>query len=139
MEFDAPARRDDSYSDNSEPAGSRSAEDLGVDPDDEDEDKLQGNTKKRKNRHTLEQIREMEMYGYHYKFWGLFVYLVFMFMHFLSNVKEMGMVFEIYCRLFKESPHPDEKQRQQLSEKLGLSCRQIKFWFQNRRTQIKVS
>ncbi|CAK9310496.1 unnamed protein product [Citrullus colocynthis] len=101
VEFDAPARRDDSYSDNSEPAGSRSAEDFGVDPDDEDEDKLQGNTKKRKNRHTLEQIREMEM-------------------------------------LFKESPHPDEKQRQQLSQKLGLSCRQIKFWFQNRRTQIKA-
>ncbi|KAL0562136.1 hypothetical protein IC582_002587 [Cucumis melo] len=101
VEADTTGRRDDSCSDNSEPAGSRSAEDLGVDPDDEDEDKLQGNTKKRKNRHTSEQIREMEM-------------------------------------LFKESPHPDEKQRQQLSEKLGLSCKQIKFWFQNRRTQIKA-
>ncbi|MQL75001.1 hypothetical protein Taro_007373 [Colocasia esculenta] len=41
--------------------------------------------------------------------------------------------------LFKESPHPDEKQRQQLSKKLGLAPRQVKFWFQNRRTQIKVS
>ncbi|KAK9102701.1 hypothetical protein Sjap_019955 [Stephania japonica] len=40
--------------------------------------------------------------------------------------------------LFKESPHPDEKQRQQLSKKLGLAPRQIKFWFQNRRTQIKA-
>ncbi|XP_020263950.1 homeobox-leucine zipper protein GLABRA 2 isoform X2 [Asparagus officinalis] len=40
--------------------------------------------------------------------------------------------------LFKESPHPDEKQRQQLSKKLGLSPRQVKFWFQNRRTQIKA-
>ncbi|RRT80728.1 hypothetical protein B296_00023184 [Ensete ventricosum] len=39
--------------------------------------------------------------------------------------------------LFKESPHPDEKQRQQLSKQLGLSARQVKFWFQNRRTQIK--
>ncbi|URE41505.1 START [Musa troglodytarum] len=39
--------------------------------------------------------------------------------------------------LFKESPHPDEKQRQQLSNQLGLSARQVKFWFQNRRTQIK--
>lgn len=58
--MDAPARRDDSCSDNSEPAGSRSAEDLGADQDDEDEDK-QGNRKKRKNRHTSEQIREMEM------------------------------------------------------------------------------
>jgi len=42
------------------------------------------------------------------------------------------------CRLFKESPHPDEKQRQQLSKQLGLAPRQVKFWFQNRRTQIKV-
>ncbi|URE30948.1 START [Musa troglodytarum] len=41
-------------------------------------------------------------------------------------------------RLFKESPHPDEKQRQQLSNQLGLSARQVKFWFQNRRTQIKA-
>ena len=41
-------------------------------------------------------------------------------------------------RLFKESPHPDEKQRQQLSKQLGLAPRQVKFWFQNRRTQIKA-
>ncbi|KAK9066246.1 hypothetical protein SSX86_013567 [Deinandra increscens subsp. villosa] len=40
--------------------------------------------------------------------------------------------------LFKESPHPDEKQRQQLSKLLGLHPRQVKFWFQNRRTQIKA-
>ncbi|KAL5160395.1 Homeobox-leucine zipper protein GLABRA 2 [Glycine soja] len=40
--------------------------------------------------------------------------------------------------LFKESPHPDEKQRQQLSNQLGLAPRQVKFWFQNRRTQIKA-
>uniref|UniRef100_A0A7N0TRW0 Uncharacterized protein n=1 Tax=Kalanchoe fedtschenkoi TaxID=63787 RepID=A0A7N0TRW0_KALFE len=40
--------------------------------------------------------------------------------------------------LFKESPHPDEKQRQDLSKQLGLSSRQVKFWFQNRRTQIKA-
>ncbi|KAG6593468.1 Homeobox-leucine zipper protein GLABRA 2, partial [Cucurbita argyrosperma subsp. sororia] len=99
---DAPVRREDSCSDNSEPAGSRSAEDLGVEPDDEDEDKGLGNRKKRKNRHTSEQIREME-------------------------------------KVFKESPHPDEKQRQKLSENLGLHSKQIKFWFQNRRTQIKVS
>ncbi|KAJ4832066.1 Homeobox-leucine zipper protein GLABRA 2 [Turnera subulata] len=40
--------------------------------------------------------------------------------------------------LFRESPHPDEKQRQQLSKQLGLAPRQVKFWFQNRRTQIKA-
>ncbi|RDX88552.1 Homeobox-leucine zipper protein GLABRA 2, partial [Mucuna pruriens] len=37
-----------------------------------------------------------------------------------------------------ESPHPDEKQRLQLSKQLGLAPRQVKFWFQNRRTQIKA-
>ncbi|KAG8094216.1 hypothetical protein GUJ93_ZPchr0012g19347 [Zizania palustris] len=40
--------------------------------------------------------------------------------------------------LFKECPHPDENQRAQLSRDLGLEPRQIKFWFQNRRTQMKA-
>ena len=40
--------------------------------------------------------------------------------------------------MFKDCPHPDEKQRLQLSRELGLAPRQIKFWFQNRRTQMKV-
>ncbi|KAE9586112.1 hypothetical protein Lal_00010013 [Lupinus albus] len=40
--------------------------------------------------------------------------------------------------MFKECPHPDEKQRMQLSRELSLAPRQIKFWFQNRRTQIKA-
>lgn len=40
--------------------------------------------------------------------------------------------------VFKECPHPDEKQRMQLSRDLALEPRQIKFWFQNRRTQMKA-
>ncbi|XP_058104816.1 homeobox-leucine zipper protein ANTHOCYANINLESS 2-like [Magnolia sinica] len=40
--------------------------------------------------------------------------------------------------LFKECPHPDEKQRMELSKRLCLESRQIKFWFQNRRTQMKI-
>uniref|UniRef100_A0A1D1Y0W3 Homeobox-leucine zipper protein ROC8 n=1 Tax=Anthurium amnicola TaxID=1678845 RepID=A0A1D1Y0W3_9ARAE len=40
--------------------------------------------------------------------------------------------------MFKECPHPDEKQRMHLSRELALEPRQIKFWFQNRRTQMKV-
>ncbi|ERN11049.1 homeobox-leucine zipper protein ROC8 isoform X2 [Amborella trichopoda] len=40
--------------------------------------------------------------------------------------------------MFKENPHPDEKQRLQLSRDLSLEPRQIKFWFQNRRTQMKA-
>ncbi|CAL9138047.1 unnamed protein product [Musa acuminata var. zebrina] len=41
--------------------------------------------------------------------------------------------------LFKVCLHPDEKQRLQLSRDLGLEPRQIKFWFQNRRTQMKAT
>ncbi|XP_065007410.1 homeobox-leucine zipper protein ROC5 isoform X2 [Musa acuminata AAA Group] len=40
--------------------------------------------------------------------------------------------------LFKECPHPDEKQRLELSKRLSLEARQVKFWFQNRRTQMKT-
>ncbi|KAG9133339.1 hypothetical protein Leryth_021485 [Lithospermum erythrorhizon] len=40
--------------------------------------------------------------------------------------------------LFKENPHPDDKQRLKLSQDLGLKPRQVKFWFQNRRTQMKA-
>ncbi|KAK2451406.1 homeobox-leucine zipper protein ANTHOCYANINLESS [Trifolium repens] len=39
---------------------------------------------------------------------------------------------------FKECPHPDEKQRVDLSRKLGLDNKQVKFWFQNKRTQMKT-
>ncbi|XP_076927963.1 homeobox-leucine zipper protein HDG1-like [Bidens hawaiensis] len=40
--------------------------------------------------------------------------------------------------LFKECPHPDDKQRLELSRRLCLETRQVKFWFQNRRTQMKT-
>ncbi|XP_058210644.1 homeobox-leucine zipper protein HDG2-like isoform X2 [Rhododendron vialii] len=39
---------------------------------------------------------------------------------------------------FKECPHPDDKQRKELSRELGLEPLQIKFWFQNKRTQMKM-
>ncbi|CAI8587350.1 unnamed protein product [Vicia faba] len=39
---------------------------------------------------------------------------------------------------FKQCRHPDEKQRSDLSKKLGLENKQVKFWFQNRRTQVKT-
>ncbi|KAI5055598.1 hypothetical protein GOP47_0029575 [Adiantum capillus-veneris] len=51
--------------------------------------------------------------------------------HTLHQISEME-------RVFKECPHPDEKQRQELSKELLLSPRQIKFWFQNKRTQMKA-
>ncbi|KAK7308161.1 hypothetical protein VNO77_41758 [Canavalia gladiata] len=39
---------------------------------------------------------------------------------------------------FKQCPHPDDKQRKELSRELGLEPLQVKFWFQNKRTQIKA-
>ncbi|KAJ7515291.1 hypothetical protein O6H91_22G009600 [Diphasiastrum complanatum] len=51
--------------------------------------------------------------------------------HTPRQIQEMEMV-------FKECPHPDDKQRQELSKELGLDPRQVKFWFQNRRTQMKA-
>ncbi|GAA0166776.1 hypothetical protein Leryth_026730 [Lithospermum erythrorhizon] len=39
---------------------------------------------------------------------------------------------------FKECHHPDDKQRKELGRKLTLEPLQIKFWFQNKRTQMKV-
>ncbi|CAO2186850.1 unnamed protein product [Urochloa humidicola] len=39
---------------------------------------------------------------------------------------------------FKEFPHPDDKQRKELSRELGLEPLQVKFWFQNKRTQMKT-
>ncbi|KAK4734484.1 hypothetical protein R3W88_008745 [Solanum pinnatisectum] len=39
---------------------------------------------------------------------------------------------------FKENPHPDEKARLELGKRLTLESRQVKFWFQNRRTQMKT-
>ncbi|CAH2057809.1 unnamed protein product [Thlaspi arvense] len=40
--------------------------------------------------------------------------------------------------VFKECPHPGENQRLDLSRRLNLDSRQVKFWFQNRRTQMKT-
>ncbi|XP_057425696.1 homeobox-leucine zipper protein ANTHOCYANINLESS 2-like [Lotus japonicus] len=39
--------------------------------------------------------------------------------------------------LFNETPHPDEEQRLDISKKLGLETDNVKFWFQNKRTQMK--
>ncbi|XP_072151392.1 homeobox-leucine zipper protein ROC6 [Setaria viridis] len=40
--------------------------------------------------------------------------------------------------LFQVSAHPDDPTRQELADKIGLEARQVKFWFQNRRTKTKA-
>ncbi|KAF2596473.1 hypothetical protein F2Q68_00007554 [Brassica cretica] len=39
---------------------------------------------------------------------------------------------------FKECPHPNESQRQKFCNELNLEIDQVKFWFQNKRTQSKA-
>ncbi|XP_051135510.1 homeobox-leucine zipper protein ROC1-like [Andrographis paniculata] len=39
---------------------------------------------------------------------------------------------------FKECPHPDDRQRRELGRELGMDPLQVKFWFQNKRTQMKT-
>ncbi|KAL4291219.1 hypothetical protein GQ457_14G010810 [Hibiscus cannabinus] len=39
---------------------------------------------------------------------------------------------------FRDCPHPDDKQRKELGRELGLEPLQVKFWFQNKRTQMKA-
>ncbi|XP_073304536.1 homeobox-leucine zipper protein ROC2-like [Primulina huaijiensis] len=39
---------------------------------------------------------------------------------------------------FKDCPNPDYKQRRALGLELGLEPQQVKFWFQNKRTQLKM-
>ncbi|KAF7823130.1 homeobox-leucine zipper protein HDG2 isoform X1 [Senna tora] len=46
--------------------------------------------------------------------------------------------FDSATNFFKECPHPDDKQRKELSRELGLEPLQVKFWFQNKRTQMKT-
>ncbi|KAM3209391.1 hypothetical protein ACQJBY_063839 [Aegilops geniculata] len=39
--------------------------------------------------------------------------------------------------VFRDCPYPNEKLRKDLSERLGMSAQQVKFWFQNKRTFSK--
>ncbi|KAK1286952.1 Homeobox-leucine zipper protein PROTODERMAL FACTOR 2 [Acorus calamus] len=40
--------------------------------------------------------------------------------------------------IFDRNSHPDEKQMKELSLQLNMKRSQIKFWFQNRRTHLKI-
>lgn len=96
--------------------------------------------KKRYHRHTPQQIQELEAYGL-FSRKPLFSFtrpLLFFLHELLYCLLSHLVVFDVSFSLFKECPHPDEKQRLELSKRLCLETRQVKFWFQNRRTQMKV-
>ncbi|XP_073059905.1 homeobox-leucine zipper protein ROC7-like [Primulina eburnea] len=39
---------------------------------------------------------------------------------------------------FKDCPNPDYRQRRALGLELGLELQQVRYWFQNKRTQLKA-
>ncbi|KAF5788098.1 putative transcription factor & lipid binding HD-SAD family [Helianthus annuus] len=56
----------------------------------------------------------------------------------------MHTSFSLFCfvsfcgnRFFKKNPHPTEKERTEIANKLNITINKVKFWFQNRRTQLK--
>jgi homeobox-leucine zipper protein len=115
--------------------------DFGDEPEGSDSQRR----RKRYHRHTPRQIQQLEAYAFSlFFFLLLFFYVLLAFVRHGGGAMDGGMkwcvcLFPVLCRMFKECPHPDENQRAQLSRELGLEPRQIKFWFQNRRTQMKVN
>ncbi|XP_020872468.1 homeobox-leucine zipper protein HDG4 [Arabidopsis lyrata subsp. lyrata] len=54
------------------------------------------------------------------------------------NHRHTARQIQLMEALFKENPHLDDEKRLRLSKELDLSPLQVKFWFQNKRTQIKA-
>ncbi|XBI16341.1 hypothetical protein VPH35_058613 [Triticum aestivum] len=54
-----------------------------------------------------------------------------------NNDGETNSVQRMMTSVFQESPYPDAKLRKDLSERLGMSALQVKFWFQNKRSSSK--
>ncbi|XP_045088129.1 uncharacterized protein [Aegilops tauschii subsp. strangulata] len=55
-----------------------------------------------------------------------------------NNDGETNSVQRMMTSVFQESPYPDAKLRKDLSERLGMSALQVKFWFQNKRSSSKI-
>ncbi|KAJ0745119.1 putative transcription factor & lipid binding HD-SAD family [Helianthus annuus] len=56
----------------------------------------------------------------------------------------MHTSFSLFCfvsfcgnSFFKKNPHPTKKERTEIANKLNITINKVKFWFQNRRTQLK--
>ncbi|KAM0017450.1 putative transcription factor & lipid binding HD-SAD family [Helianthus debilis subsp. tardiflorus] len=56
----------------------------------------------------------------------------------------MHTSFRLFCfvsfcgnRFFEKNPHPTEKERTEIANKLNITINKVKFWFQNKRTQLK--
>ncbi|KAG5587440.1 hypothetical protein H5410_047874 [Solanum commersonii] len=54
--------------------------------------------------------------------------LIFIFLYLYSSIE----------RFFKNCPLPNKNQQNQLAREAELEPKQVRIWFQNKRTQIKV-
>ncbi|MED6159058.1 hypothetical protein PIB30_038840 [Stylosanthes scabra] len=83
------------------------------------------------NREMMEGHSEMGLMGDHFDGGTLLIKF--------RSLKRMALSNSaFFLFFFKDCNHPDEKQRADLSRRLGLENKQVKFWFQNRRTQMKT-
>jgi hypothetical protein len=53
---------------------------------------------------------------------------------FFNELYELGFLISF----FKLKDHPNESERKELGHRLGLDPSLVKFWFQNKRTKLKV-
>lgn len=111
----------------------------GASGDDQETGENKRPRKKKYHRHTPHQIQELELYGFICLFRSRDLHLFFKTLIKAFCLGSFSFVRFCVNSCFKECPHPDEKQRMELSRRLGLENKQIKFWFQNRRTQMKVN
>ncbi|KAI8612680.1 homeobox protein EgHBX4, partial [Chytriomyces sp. MP71] len=44
---------------------------------------------------------------------------------------------EVLSKIFQKNPFPSVAMRTKLAERMGLTTKQIQFWFQNRRQTMK--
>lgn len=108
------------------------ADDAAVDYHDDGSEGQDEVSNKRMKRHTDDQIKHLER-------WYQIILITNLF--FLSEEQISPIVlsfFFLVCSVFERCTYLGGNQRVELAKKLGMEERQVKFWFQNRRTRKKV-